>query len=548
MQHEKTAEANMQQRTLNNTADFLLDGDNFFARFHQELTAIEALYAGPAPAAGSAYIRLMFWKAEPNTMLPAIPGQVARTVAAALTAVANAGCPIKIMLWQGLYPEVRNAWRAFQNALNGVANVEIYLDPYGSAFWNPAQSMHMKVALFRANNVLTGLVGGLNIGNSYMSPPAHTVAHYWHDGGCALQGPVCDTLEDLWRRRWNVANNQHPAVAASLIPQAPAMANGFPVTIATTETDAPNTARDIRPLILDQIDRAARYIYMENQVMTDPVIVEALAQKIARQPHVRVIIVVPHPLNTSMGSYAGYSYMMYYTYMTLALANVTSVTARRWRPNVNMTRTQIARGELSSLIPGGNSTIISGNNIGRTEFRRNRQTLANLLANVSGVNGGRALAWSEQRTFNWRLNDGTTGQTKFKNLSNIVAPPVMYSPIVQDNNRRWPYVHSKIALFDDRVAFVGSSNWTFRSMDYDGEITAMIEDPATATAIRTQIFNHWEAGLTPVNWLQRATTNLNNFGHAPPVAGQTYIVPLQHNDFHWWSLPAWGTWLLPRYF
>jgi phosphatidylserine/phosphatidylglycerophosphate/cardiolipin synthase-like enzyme len=41
---------------------------------------------------------------------------------------------------------------------------------------------------------------------------------------------------------------------------------------------------------------------------------------------------------------------------------------------------------------------------------------------------------------------------------------------------QWPYPHSKLALFDDRYALVGSSNWTYRSMEYDGEITTMIDD------------------------------------------------------------------------
>jgi phosphatidylserine/phosphatidylglycerophosphate/cardiolipin synthase-like enzyme len=82
-------------------------------------------------------------------------------------------------------------------------------------------------------------------------------------------------------------------------------------------------------------------------------------------------------------------------------------------------------------------------------------------------------------------------------------------------NYRGVYIHSKLALFDDQVAIVGSGNFNGRSMMYDGEMSVQISDPTTVAGIRSALFTHWgmQTGTSwsPGNWY----TQMNAFATAP---------------------------------
>src|SRR5262249_52484718 len=92
-----------------------------------------------------------------------------------------------------------------------------------------------------------------------------------------------------------------------------------------------------------------------------------------------------------------------------------------------------------------------------------------------------------------------------------------------NNHFRLIYVHSKLALIDDAIAFVGSANFTTRSMLYDGELSLQLNDAATVTAIRNRVFPHW--GSTDVaTWAAAMSafenTTTDGVGTLPLTVGQ----------------------------
>jgi hypothetical protein len=68
-------------------------------------------------------------------------------------------------------------------------------------------------------------------------------------------------------------------------------------------------------------------------------------------------------------------------------------------------------------------------------------------------------------------------------------------------------------------------------MEYDGEITAMIDDGDKVAQIRDDLLSHWEGGLAIDNFEQRASENLEKVsgGHMP--ANRCFLVPLKLDDF-----------------
>jgi hypothetical protein len=97
----------------------------------------------------------------------------------------------------------------------------------------------------------------------------------------------------------------------------------------------------------------------------------------------------------------------------------------------------------------------------------------------------------------------------------------------------WPYPHSKLAIFDDRHMFVGSANWTYRSMEYDGEISAIIHDNQTVARFRERLLMHWwpNNNVRTINqWIANALPS----HPAPPATGYG-IHHLNAQDFTDWN-------------
>lgn len=90
------------------------------------------------------------------------------------------------------------------------------------------------------------------------------------------------------------------------------------------------------------------------------------------------------------------------------------------------------------------------------------------------------------------------------------------------------YVHSKVSIFDGKVAIVSSANLNGRSMRWDAEAGVLLSDHAQVRELREKVFFHWlgEVPNTAADrafeqWKQRALTNES----LSPEQRKGFVVP-----------------------
>jgi phosphatidylserine/phosphatidylglycerophosphate/cardiolipin synthase-like enzyme len=150
--------------------------------------------------------------------------------------------------------------------------------------------------------------------------------------------------------------------------------------------------------------------------------------------------------------------------------------------------------------------------------------------------------WNSSRNSRWL---GAYSSKRITDVTTLTLPGSgrMFSPVRRTAANNWQsiYIHSKLALFDDQWLALGTANFTYRSMNYDGEITVFINNPTIATNARTALFNHWQSGNVPppipATFNGQANTAAGCFTANIATPG-TYVVPLTLNDF--WAHPPTG--------
>ena len=141
---------------------------------------------------------------------------------------------------------------------------------------------HTKVCLVDGTQAW---LGGMNFGREYR--------YEWHDLMVEVQGPVVNTLEANFRRNWAHAGPLGDlAYAASLLdgppPRVfPPSTNWFKLRLLPTHT----AWKPFSAAVLNALDRAQKYIYVENPYLFDQSVLHALAR--ARQRGVEVRVVLP---------------------------------------------------------------------------------------------------------------------------------------------------------------------------------------------------------------------------------------------------------------
>ncbi|GMU10082.1 hypothetical protein ASNO1_63360 [Corallococcus caeni] len=554
----------MRNATKGNRVRFLLD-EEFFEELHRQLCRIELLDPDPLT-----YVLVAMWLCKPDTQLPAVTVQqgsrstrvAGRTFINAITSLTQRGHPVKFVLWNGANPvewprkliSVPYNWLRWAGSLTGLIryepldsgilrfgggarvfsealsfrarstpNMQVYAESY-SPNWlaqhGLTASNHQKFVVCSHAGRLEALLGGFNINESYSAKTDHgLVGERWHDTAVLIEGPAAHAVQTEWLRRWNkqywYGGDTLPARLedqgfihhGSKKQTAQRLVNGWNtgVTIATTNGEPFTRENDIRDLVIERIKVATKYIYLENYALTDPALVAALSKRMAEKKDLKVIVLVTHPKNPYYSTPISWSPMEYYTFVQLSLPRFTHVRI--------VTTHEIA--------------------LGATEDEE--QVLDPATAKfVSAENG--TFTWSE---------GGQTKSCSFDDIAELEAPTVMYGPISTDlagsevlprnaanaKKPQWPYVHSKLALFDDQVAFVGSSNWTYRSMEYDGEITAMVTGEETVRGIRERLFEHWQQGLTVDNYATKAAKNEQDRVARRLRPVHSYMLPLSFGDF-----------------
>ena len=530
----------MRNTTNLNEVTFLMDGAAFFTEIRRQLQAVTA-----AGVNANTYVRMGFWAASHAVALPdpAPPGPDI-TLSVALRAVATAGHDVKVILpghtwseqklahWMDMVAQViaQNAPydgnQTFATHFNGVANISVYLEPYIG--WFSGASQHQKIAIFSINGQRTAIVGGMNLSNWYLDTPNHNRVNppYGgmagiHDTAVMIEGPATDAVEQEWTRRWNksgralqqnnTAQNTNN-IAAVQQTNGNRNAGNIQVTIATTNSES-NWGRqtDIQDLLLGNIRAATGHIYFENFCFCDPSLVSAVAGKLRTNNAFPAFIMVRSPQGQP------YDFLHFITNAKLALENCTSITL--------MDRSVLLPLFVPPALVRGNHPIWEVQESWNfwSTLRSNTTTLYNRwLENDGLLYNTRNSRWIGYKT------------APLLDITNITGGFRLYSPVYATANNAYEpiYLHSKLAIFGNiaanaNVLVVGSANFNYRSMIYDGEMSAfMTGNDNFVNAVQGDIFGHFDTGgITPLNWVATAATNNTAFGNSNAVNGNKYILP-----------------------
>lgn len=510
----------MMNATINNNAEFLLDGDEFFTELHKRIRDL----LNAAPAANS-YLRLAYWGFDIDTTLPGCTdtaGTVhpATTIKDLIKFLAQNGHIVQIILWSGAIVglTMEENWNAFKaigtmntqgHGVGPYHDINIYMEPYKGK-WK-GYSTHQKITIITIAGTKRAFVGGFNMMEAYLGDDIHTVAQIgttdyytdqWHDTGVQLTGPIADVIEDEWVRRWNKQDGAGPFPNTAFAATPLIGGANTPITALTTNAEAAPIETDIRNVMIQRITAAQNLIYLENYALTDPLIVKAIAERQIGKNPPTIIIVVDHPLGRE-----AFAYLMYYTYASLALRNFRSLTYGRFIPStLDAANIELSTVSISGLDPNTISTFKpSKSYVFKYRLKSDPST--------------RAL-----REIDFNVIKGITPQQS-----------IMYAPKNQNIPRGgWTYPHSKLAIFDDQYTIIGTSNWTYRSMQYDGEIALEIDDQAFTTNLRNRLFTHWRQPNNPTQWRTRAAQNvadMSGLSGVPVPDGEVRMVPLEFTDF-----------------
>lgn len=512
----------MQTATVNNTADFLLDGDEFFEQLHISMRNL----LNSAVAANSC-LRLAYWGFDRMTTLPGCTDGAGTVHAATpikdlINLLATKGHIVQIIMWYGppFLMTMDSNWEAREafNLLNeGGANhptyraIDIYMEIYNGK-WT-GYSTHQKIALVTIAGVKQAFVGGFNVMPSYLSDDVHTLptiapfTNRWHDTGVKVGGPITDAIEAEWVRRWRKQGGNGPAPNTAFANTPAIVGANIPIRLLTTNAEADPIETDIRTAMIERINAAQNLIYLENYALTDPAIVQAMARRQIGTEPPTVIAVVNNPSDNDP-----FSYLMYYSYINLTLNTYTTLTYGDLPNTLNKTDTNVSLIKIDGLDP---NTIATFKPVSSYKYKYN--TTASAVFN----------------------------EIPFENIKNITTPEtVMYAPQNKGVNQAdWTYPHSKLAIFDDRYTVIGTSNWTYRSMQYDGEIALEIDNQAFTTALRDRLFTHWRQPTDPTQWHGQAVQNVTDLAAIGAVPdGEVRITPLRYGNFMNPTKPGWNDW------
>lgn len=518
-----------------NEAVFLLDGSNFFSAVDAALK--EVLLSDPDPLT---YVRMAFWMAQHDMPMVDPVAAAGRTAGNMLEdrlqALAIVGHPSEIILYRPsdaeLYGESKFAGGGLGTDLFQVnerthkfldqwtvtgdpqaGTVRVFLEKVDR--YVPGASNHQKLVICSIAGQRKVFLGGFNLLADYWDTPAHDYASTWHDTGVRLRGPATDAVEAEWMRRW--AKSGLPAT-----PNRTVQAN-YPdvggqtvkVTIATTNAEGWFREPDIQSELTRLIGTARTYAYFENYGFTDPTLVDALRARLAGDapPAVLVNLAWPKP-PMGFNPVAPYDYLDYISWSKLALQDCTSA-------------------DLPD--PAHHGTIV---NVPRAEALvwRIRES-DNSWSTARSIHSTFANRWMENDALEWQLPGGPVHLTRLIDIAAIHGGTRFATTARATSHAALEpvYIHSKLALFDDATAVVGTANFTYRSMVYDGEMAAIIENPTVVTAIRQTLLPHFNtaggAALDPANFTATAAANRAAYGGGTLTNGALYVLSLEMVDY-----------------
>ncbi len=253
------------------TIEILLDGEEFFSRFADEL----------AGATESIALRMYIFD---NDDFAVRMGELLRQRAAAgvetRVLLDGFGTIVATIEQQETLPEEHEAPVNVRQFLEQGSDLDVRMAP------NPwFTGDHVKTAIIDGRVAYTG---GMNIAREYR--------YDWHDLMVELRGPVVDELQHAFNKAWAHAgffgDFSYMGAAMKKRPQQ-ADDVGYPIRLLFTRMDS----AEIYKVQREAIRRAQQYVYVQNPYFTEDVMLYELIRARKRGVDVRVIV----PLETDRG-------------------------------------------------------------------------------------------------------------------------------------------------------------------------------------------------------------------------------------------------------
>jgi len=207
---------------------------------------------------------------------------------------------VRILIWAGAPLPLLRPWRGdvrrVRDRLVAGSRIQCALD----ARERPMHCHHEKTIVIDDR---IAFVGGIDL-TSFQGDRWDRVDHPvrsadgWHDVAVRLEGPVVEDVAENFRFRWEATTGEPLPRSRSHVPSVPA--GTTEVQIVRTMPDhmyrqRPNGDFRILEVYLTALRSAQRFIYLENQYLWSPEILEVLRAKVANPPvpDFRLLLLLP---------------------------------------------------------------------------------------------------------------------------------------------------------------------------------------------------------------------------------------------------------------
>ncbi|MDP9235475.1 MAG: phospholipase D-like domain-containing protein [Actinomycetota bacterium] len=269
-----------------NSNEVLIDGANAFPRIIEEMRAARS------------HVHLTGWHLDPDFEIER--GAERLTLQELLREVA-ARVEVRVLLWAGapspLVKTGRSAIRHIADAFRD-AGAQVALDSKE----RPLHCHHEKVASIDDRVAVVGGIDATDLEGDRFDSSAHPIRNTsgWHDATTLLRGPIVADVAEHFAMRWHEVTNER-------LPRArpPEEHGSIEVQLVRTIPEKVYNAvpkGDFRILeaYAGAFAAAQKLIYLENQYLWSPEIVDILAEKLEHppSPDFRMVMILPSKPNT----------------------------------------------------------------------------------------------------------------------------------------------------------------------------------------------------------------------------------------------------------
>jgi phosphatidylserine/phosphatidylglycerophosphate/cardiolipin synthase-like enzyme len=277
-----------------NSVEVLVDGASALPEIQEAIRSAEE------------WVHIAGWHASPDFELTRGPGA---SPLRDLLAEVSQRIPVRLLLWAGpplpLFQPTRAMVRAARDGFVRDSNVQCALD-------RRERTMHCHHEKLVVVDGRVAFVGGIDLTalqgdrlDDPLHPPRSPLG--WHDAATRLRGPVVADVAEHFGRRWSEVTGERLPQPAPPAPAGTVATQLLRTVPEATYRFAPEGDFTILEAYLRALRSAERLVYLENQFLWSPEVVDVLADKLADPPRddFRVVLVLPAKPNNGADTTRG---------------------------------------------------------------------------------------------------------------------------------------------------------------------------------------------------------------------------------------------------